>query len=1658
MKVKMYVYEVKRLDKKREMVYMLNKKGWILLLVLILGSIAYSLDITYKVKLPTWADPGVTVEAARGFNDNVPDTSDNEDGGYYVISFTDVNENFNVKFKQGNEEKYSEWKKVPNPSSGTYYIDLSTDDNLVNWNDNKFEIHDNAITKSKTVAWNEVFHEQENQTYVQVSGSAINLYLRTKKDNVDEVKLRYWDGAQKFADGVLDRTEGDYDYWKTSISSYDSTKDYWYIFKLVADNDEDKYGIYGMEEDASDLGKNNFPLILRNYVTDIDVKPDSGSITEDNGTLQMSAEVTPSDAENSNVEWSVSDRSVASIDESGVLHALSNGTVNVIATATDSSETVGSEEITITNQSIPIVKINLDMSDYVGTVSPGGIKFNGSVNNEAKDSLPVEWRNDDGNFNSGPFSWESDVVLKDLDDDDIYSAEVKFLGYVGNILNKNKINTGDPSTGWEDGLVTSNGDDNRKIRITGNDQVLDLKWDVESRGGYVRIDSVETSEADYPEVDVKFTTKMEVGSNITEVDISDLKETKANNSSDIQTYDASSILLLTKSAVTIEGGDVITTTEPGSGATAVRGVIAIDTSRSMIDYGIAGEGGEHKRLRDTYFGLKDYMTHSIPDNSDYKFKLIEYNSNGIEYIFSDWTSPDVIASKADEKLNNAGSFDDWQNQYGAVPDEGPTEQTGGVLSRAIGDLENESSAKVIMLFTDENMEDGANIINLASDLKTLDIILLGMVSLRLDGVEETYTDPYRDNNLQGRYPHWKNSGIHFYELKNELGGVGTNSPYFRMQEINNSGDTHMNIRNFMNEQDFEDVVQKSWEYQTWELSYNSDFPKDGTTRNVYFDINSLEDATDDLSRQYSAPPAPPQVLVELTNPASDGAAFTSYDENNYLVEGKVGIDNDNDGNADSYTLKSGDQVSLEILESGLDPEIVEGPLTINSENSGDFNSDGNWYNFEFYIDKNTIRNSSSSAFDVRATGTLDGEIGEVEVENITYDSTAPVINSMTFKNRSLKDFWDGYFGKSDRTTPNEYWSFGDSEIGYGKTEDSIKIELNITEENLESIKLEGLFDLEYPADSSPVIIENLGMPNVDEGSITLTAIAVDTAGNESQGKSMVVHLDNTPPLNFNLDGDKTEHKQKLIINLTDVEDNSDGSGVQDVIFDGTHDETFSDIENPSTVTKTSIFFASNTGLDIGAETAKLDKSDQTDGKYTYKTDGLLVVDKAGNVNEYGEQVERYVDTKAPRMGVLEVYKIKDANGITELEGRTLDTTNNWLKLNDEIKIIAKDVAEWNIGTVDVNYSGLLNNGTQRVITSGSISLIESSVEFYDENSDNDDAIKVTRIDTPTPTSIGISLELIDKAGNSKLENIVVNIDNKKPEFSKFEVVPIESDQWDYDSNIMWPNQTVVVYSEMDTITYYGDIEDFGEDIWYTSKSEVGVNANIEYGPSGELKYKLHGIENHPFNDKLLLGSYDQGLKNIQLTAVDKAGNKYTETKKIVLDNKIDVSINKVNDISEISGETADIILKKSGVVSKGDKIGVIRFSQIEDLSGIFRYRITKRSGAHGTSLIQGGSDFSLNDITKYANTSGVSGDLSTLEINAPASSSYGGSRFTLKIEIWDSLGHKGEWEEEYVIKEKLKIKSTEKGGNRQITTEVDLGGTGGAIDIEVEGRKEGGKE
>lgn len=131
-----------------------------------------------------------------------------------------------------------------------------------------------------------------------------------------------------------------------------------------------KKGISLVKATANDDSKvfNTIEIEIREQkilVSSIGIQGENGSneITSSGGTLQMTAIVSPTDAADTSVSWSVKNEDgLASISKEGLLKAIKNGTVWVKVTANDSSGVSDSLQITISGQ-IPLNSLTIDTQD-----------------------------------------------------------------------------------------------------------------------------------------------------------------------------------------------------------------------------------------------------------------------------------------------------------------------------------------------------------------------------------------------------------------------------------------------------------------------------------------------------------------------------------------------------------------------------------------------------------------------------------------------------------------------------------------------------------------------------------------------------------------------------------------------------------------------------------------------------------------------------------------------------------------------------------------------------------------------------------------------------------------------------------------------------------------------------------------------------------------------------------------------------------------------------------------------------------------------------------------------------------------------------------------------------------------------------------------------
>jgi len=191
-----------------------------------------------------------------------------------------------------------------------------------------------------------------------IEGDTTDMYVDSG-DKTDLVYLNNINEISEFANPTSD-----------AGAEYETTAEDWKLLETspcleagdVADlsywmPENDYFGNIRVIGGTIDIGAHEYELIR-----EFEIQADATVITTDNGTLQFTAIITPNDATNVIVEWSVTDGTgSATIDETGLLTATSNGTVIVKGTTKDGTNLSDELEIIISNQVTGINEISEEM-------------------------------------------------------------------------------------------------------------------------------------------------------------------------------------------------------------------------------------------------------------------------------------------------------------------------------------------------------------------------------------------------------------------------------------------------------------------------------------------------------------------------------------------------------------------------------------------------------------------------------------------------------------------------------------------------------------------------------------------------------------------------------------------------------------------------------------------------------------------------------------------------------------------------------------------------------------------------------------------------------------------------------------------------------------------------------------------------------------------------------------------------------------------------------------------------------------------------------------------------------------------------------------------------------------------------------------------------
>ena len=150
---------------------------------------------------------------------------------------------------------------------------------------------------------------------------------------------------------------------------------------LVTATANDGSGIFG-----------NLEIVSTIHAQSIAVDGFEGATTIDQagGTLQMTATVSPIDTSDPEIEWSVDDEQIATIDSEGLLTAVGNGTITIYASAVDGSNVVGESEIIISGYVATINVSGLDDESFISTEN-GTLQMVATVSPESASDQTVTW-------------------------------------------------------------------------------------------------------------------------------------------------------------------------------------------------------------------------------------------------------------------------------------------------------------------------------------------------------------------------------------------------------------------------------------------------------------------------------------------------------------------------------------------------------------------------------------------------------------------------------------------------------------------------------------------------------------------------------------------------------------------------------------------------------------------------------------------------------------------------------------------------------------------------------------------------------------------------------------------------------------------------------------------------------------------------------------------------------------------------------------------------------------------------------------------------------------------------------------------------------------------------------------------------------------------
>jgi uncharacterized protein YjdB len=129
-------------------------------------------------------------------------------------------------------------------------------------------------------------------------------------------------------------------------------------------------------------------------VSSIIVSLSSNSILIGN-TSTATFTINPSTATDKTVTWSSSDPTVASVSSTGIVTGIKSGTANIIATSVYTPTVNGSQILTVTQQTIPVTGVTLNMINMNINVNQQNVPLTATVMPANASNIAIKWRSSD---------------------------------------------------------------------------------------------------------------------------------------------------------------------------------------------------------------------------------------------------------------------------------------------------------------------------------------------------------------------------------------------------------------------------------------------------------------------------------------------------------------------------------------------------------------------------------------------------------------------------------------------------------------------------------------------------------------------------------------------------------------------------------------------------------------------------------------------------------------------------------------------------------------------------------------------------------------------------------------------------------------------------------------------------------------------------------------------------------------------------------------------------------------------------------------------------------------------------------------------------------------------------------------------------------------